>query len=180
MHPVSVGELDAGPATCGDRDGQHRSRVSGALRLGGPPQVVFFNENTFSFEIVRLGMGTDEHSVKPSSRLETVNDRLGRALDHARFGIKETAYRVELLGGILIRIGLLLLLAVAVAAVLAGLGALAAGLVSNGPSIAESMVSTFMAASLAEKAGMLGLSGVCLLIAGGVLLLAGIDRREKR
>jgi uncharacterized membrane protein YkgB len=112
--------------------------------------------------------------------LEAVNQRLGRTLDHARYGIAEVAYRVELLGSICIRLGILVLLAVAVAAVLGGLTVLAGTLVDKGPALAESAVSSFMAASLASKAGMLVVAGVLLLIAGGVLLLAGIDRRSKR
>jgi uncharacterized membrane protein len=117
---------------------------------------------------------------QPPSRLELVNERLDRGLAYARFGIRELAYRVELLGIILVRLGLLVLLGVATAAILAGVGVLVGKLATDGPQLAESFAQSFMAASLASKAWMVAVGGILLLITGGVLLLAGVDRRSKR
>lgn len=126
-------------------------------------------------------MSTDDYTnTRPPSRLETINERLGNALDHARYGIAETAYRVELLGVICIRLGLLLLLAVGVAAALSGVVVLGGALVTAAPELAEWFTTEFMAASFVEKAGMVAAVGIILCIAGGVLLLASIDRRSKR
>jgi len=122
----------------------------------------------------------DITETQPASRLETVNAALGRLLESARFGIRELAYRVELVGIILFRLGLLSLLGVATAAVLAGLVALLGAVVANAPQLADSLATSFMAASFAAKAGMVAVGGILLLITGGVLMLAGVDRRSKR